>query len=322
MSQEDKVMDRVGKYFESRYKGLEHERMLPFDQFCLGKGMEAEEQKYSCQLERAKELGLTYEEWEFDLDFLEVHVWFNRAWVKVREQHRVVFKLTRGTTSTMRGLIHTLMMTRSSDNWYITSHRYKDETSRVNKTRPFALKPGPYWGCSLAQGNRKPVLRLYEYNRKAAVEYAHMWALDRNPKYYDFENLGGDCTNFCSQVLHSGGCPMNNAKTNGWYYYSLNNRSPSWTGVEFFYRFVINNRGMGPRVKEVSPSQIELGDLIQLDLSSDLAFNHCLVVVANPQSGDIGKILISCHTTDRDNYPLMFYNWRGIRYLHIMGYGQ
>jgi len=167
-----------------------------------------------------------------------------------------------------------------------------------------------------------PILSLHEYNRRAAVEYAHLWALDRNPKFYDFENLGGDCTNFCSQVLHSGECPMNNTNANGWYYYSLNKRSPSWTGVEFFYGFVMGNSGMGPRGQEVSPLQIEPGDVIQLDFSHNDAFNHCLIVVANPQPGDINRILISCHTVDRDNYPLVYYNWRRIRYMHITGYGQ
>lgn len=33
------------------------------------------------------------------------------------------------------------------------------------------------------------------YNRQAAVEYAHLWAYGRNPNYYDFHGIGGDCTN-------------------------------------------------------------------------------------------------------------------------------
>lgn len=33
------------------------------------------------------------------------------------------------------------------------------------------------------------------YNRQDAVDYALKWALSRNPKYYDFKDLGGDCTN-------------------------------------------------------------------------------------------------------------------------------
>ena len=33
------------------------------------------------------------------------------------------------------------------------------------------------------------------YNRQLAVEYAHRWAYDRNPKYYNFSGIGGDCAN-------------------------------------------------------------------------------------------------------------------------------
>lgn len=36
------------------------------------------------------------------------------------------------------------------------------------------------------------------YDRPAALAYARKWALGRNPAFLDFENLGGDCTNFIS----------------------------------------------------------------------------------------------------------------------------
>lgn len=65
------------------------------------------------------------------------------------------------------------------------------------------------------------------YNRNSAVEYARKWALGRNPKYANFDGMGGDCTNFASQCLYAGGCKMNNTPTFGWYYYSLNNRAPA-----------------------------------------------------------------------------------------------
>lgn len=42
------------------------------------------------------------------------------------------------------------------------------------------------------------------YNREKAVEYARRWAYDRNPQYYNFDPIGGDCTNFVSQCLFAG----------------------------------------------------------------------------------------------------------------------
>ena len=62
------------------------------------------------------------------------------------------------------------------------------------------------------------MLKLYPYNRKAAVAYAHHWACSRNPRFYDYENIGGDCTNFASQCLYAGTDIMNFTPVFGWYY--------------------------------------------------------------------------------------------------------
>ena len=43
------------------------------------------------------------------------------------------------------------------------------------------------------------------YDPSKAVAYAKKWAYYRNPDYYDYSNLGGDCANFVSQCLIAGG---------------------------------------------------------------------------------------------------------------------
>lgn len=161
---------------------------------------------------------------------------------------------------------------------------------------------------------------IFPYNRRTAYNYAKRWALSRNPKYYDFEHLGGDCTNFASQVLHAGGCPMNNTKGSGWYYYNLNNRAPSWTGVDFLYKFLINNKGRGPIGKEVSINEIQLGDLIQLNFDNDKTFNHSLIVVRIEEPRAPKNVFIATHTYDRFDYPLGNYAYSDIRFIHIVGY--
>ena len=47
-------------------------------------------------------------------------------------------------------------------------------------------------------------MKIIDYNRRAAVAYARRWAFARNPKYYNFDKLGGDCTNFASQCIYGG----------------------------------------------------------------------------------------------------------------------
>ena len=62
------------------------------------------------------------------------------------------------------------------------------------------------------------MIQLLPYNRRAAVAYAHKWAYTRNPAFYDFSEIGGDCTNFASQCLYAGTGIMNFTPDFGWYY--------------------------------------------------------------------------------------------------------
>ena len=82
---------------------------------------------------------------------------------------------------------------------------------------------------------------MEKYNRQKAKEYAKIWAYKRNPRYYNYDSLGGDCTNFISQCIYAGSGVMNYTKTYGWYYNNANDKSPSWTGVDFLYNFFVRS---------------------------------------------------------------------------------
>jgi len=155
------------------------------------------------------------------------------------------------------------------------------------------------------------------YDRDKAVQYAHTWAYGRNPQYYNFDNIGGDCTNFASQVLYGGGKPMNYKPTFGWYYNNVNSRTPSWSGVEFLYNFLIGDNGGAPYAKMVDYKDILYGDLIQLQFSGK-SFQHTLIVVKADNPSDINNVLVATHTNDSDYRPLSTYSWRNIRFLHIL----
>ena len=107
-------------------------------------------------------------------------------------------------------------------------------------------------------------MKIIAYDRKAAVEYARKWAYGRNPQYYNFDSLGGDCTNYVSQCLHAGGAVMNYRPVTGWFYRSANDRTASWTGVEYIYRFLTENDGLGPFGQESPVEELQEGDLVQL----------------------------------------------------------
>lgn len=82
-------------------------------------------------------------------------------------------------------------------------------------------------------------MELLPYRREAAEAYARYWAYGRNPDFYDYETIGGDCTNFASQCIYAGTGVMNFTPTYGWYYISADDKAPAWTGVVYLHNFLI-----------------------------------------------------------------------------------
>lgn len=152
------------------------------------------------------------------------------------------------------------------------------------------------------------------YNREKVYEYAKKWSYSRNPKYYNYDLIGGDCTNFVSQCIFAGYSQMNYSKNNGWYYIDGNNKSPSWTGVEFLYKFLISNKGAGPTGNETTIEKLKIGDIIQLNFDRN-KFSHSLVVIQN--SSDINNTLVATHTFDTFGKRLADYNYFRYRCIHI-----
>ncbi|MBE5812329.1 MAG: amidase [Clostridiales bacterium] len=158
-------------------------------------------------------------------------------------------------------------------------------------------------------------MKEYIYNRKGVIDYAKEWALKRNPKYFNFDNFGGDCTNFASQCIYAGCNVMNYTPTFGWYYNNSSDRTASWTGVEYLYNFLINNKSVGPFAKEISKEEIEIGDIIQLG-DSNYHFYHSPVVIKKEGS----NIFVAAHSDDTYMRNISSYKFDNIRYIHILGY--
>lgn len=159
------------------------------------------------------------------------------------------------------------------------------------------------------------------YNRLAAVQYAHKWAYGRNPAFYDYEQIGGDCTNFASQCVYAGSGIMNFEKDFGWYYIDPNNKAPAWTGVEYFSRFMTReDASVGPVAVDATISQLEPGDVVQLSFDGE-KWNHSPVVVRLLRQPALwpADVLIAAHSYDSDNRPLSTYDYQSIRFLHFTG---
>ena len=160
---------------------------------------------------------------------------------------------------------------------------------------------------------------IIPYDRAAAVRYAHRWAYGRNPRFYNFDELGGDCTNFASQCLYAGTGIMNYAPTFGWYYISPDDRAPAWTGVPYFYNFLTRaEEDSGPFGTQANLRMLMPGDFAQLRFSYDV-FGHTPVIVEVGSPPSLDNILVAAHSQDSDYRPLSTYVYQEIRFIHILG---
>ena len=165
------------------------------------------------------------------------------------------------------------------------------------------------------------MLATVSYNRERAVEYAQKWALSRNPLFFDFTGGGGNCTNFVSQCLLAGCSVMDLTPTFGWYYRSLDDRAPAWSGVEQLYDFLTGSGDFAGQLLEgpfgevaTSRAQVEIGDVVQLANSSG-DFYHTLIISALEGN----EILVCANSDNALDRPLSSYPYASLRIIHIMG---
>ena len=127
------------------------------------------------------------------------------------------------------------------------------------------------------------------YNRDNAVNYADKYSLKYNDNYKNFNNNGGDCTNFVSQCIHEGNIPLSST----WRPYT----SP-WIRVNELYYFLTRNKYA---IEVPNFSLLAKGDIIQFFSNSKGFFAHSGIIT---NILDNGEILYSCHSYDKHNYPL------------------
>ena len=160
---------------------------------------------------------------------------------------------------------------------------------------------------------------VYEYNRERAVSYARRWALSDNPCYGSFADIGGDCTAFVSQCLFAGSGVMNFTPEYGWYYVSLSDRTPAWSGVEYLYNFLTTNTERAVFGHEADISETMPGDVIQLQNESG-DFYHTVIVTSTGRIPSPQNILVASHSYNALDKILRRYPYYAFRVIHIDGY--
>jgi hypothetical protein len=128
-------------------------------------------------------------------------------------------------------------------------------------------------------------IRLKNYAGKACANYALTYFSSPNPQYCNFDQKGGDCTNFAAQALVAGGWEKNsswNAEGASCCKNILacsiqNCYTCSWTVAHEFYLYLPNsNRVIG----NTTPDKLIPGDILQQDYNNDGHIDHTMVVTS------------------------------------------
>jgi hypothetical protein len=115
---------------------------------------------------------------------------------------------------------------------------------------------------------------------------------------------------------------MNDTPDFGWYYRSVTDRAPAFTGVEPFWsfmtaspEFVSAGGNTGPFGEAVEgEEELTVGDVVQLINGEGQAYHTLLVTSTTPRG-----VRVAAHSIDAFDRPLSDYRYASARFLHLVG---
>lgn len=166
---------------------------------------------------------------------------------------------------------------------------YKNRPSEENKISEIDSLYEIFIASNFFSNSSRPERKYSNFNVTEACNYAEKFALNYNPQYKSFAGIGGDCTNFMSQILHAGGFKQ----TNTWKPYTH-----SWIRVQELYVYLTTQK-LGTKLS--SDKSLDRGCLIQFYTPSMGRFFHNGFITYKLQNNDC---LYCTHSYDKLNYPL------------------
>jgi hypothetical protein len=338
-SDEQEISALLSEYFELKYQIFHHLTMIDLSDYWIQTDTyQAEISKLQLELAHAQHYNLGIAEYEYYLEYEDwiIDPMLGTAQLKVIEGHDIVFQISKPIVSSQRNVYHRIDLERENGAWKIKLDDYDDylwrwlrttgqSPSELAQTLKVDLFNAPDISSDMDE------IKAISYNRQGAVDYVHQWALATRPynqRYYDFTDLGGDCTNFVSQAIFEGGeigmvfGGVHDVGTVGWYYYDINDRAIAWTWVDGLYNFIVNEQSLWdyklPGIK-VGYQNALAGDLIQYNWGNDTVWDHSVLIVSPKEKATEDQIhLVAGHSPDVDNYPYttMIYS-PNYRFIHI-----
>ena len=231
------------------------------------------------------------------------------------------------------GIRHTLSLTKKDDKWMVYNDWYTDcfedalqaytgdikENLTPSNPSDTTLKRLEHMPAMQHQTYKKPY-----YNREKAAAYADKYCgaawgssnnFKYNKKYKDFNGIGGDCTNFASQVLgdkEGGELPMDYTWRCEYSRFGNSQGTMAWVNADGLKNYLVYSGKGGvikrgtfkeliaplPELPNGTVGKLQLADLVCYEKKSNI--DHFGVVTGWDSHG---YPLINSHTTDRYHVP-------------------
>lgn len=255
----------------------------------------------------------------FNLTITDVE-WSGEDKVKLEllEDAVMNFSITPDVDSEHFDNYHEYTLVRLDDGgWRIAEH-YSDDNPYYNFTYDRDAGQEAYLDQFLANVAARQATRAdageevsltwdHDYDRDAAYAYMMTYAEKRNDDWDAYDDVGGNCQNFGSQVLHAGGIPMDVEGDARWFWYSNENQDYSWINVDLFIAYAGANEGYG-LVADAAPNyyDAQVGDILIL---GDNRYRHTTEICGRITDDDGATLdyLLCSNTSNYRNFPASAY---------------
>ncbi|MEV4222298.1 amidase domain-containing protein [Nonomuraea sp. NPDC049725] len=190
------------------------------------------------------------------------------------------------------------------------------QAARAPKTSPKATAPAgrepssvdrPRKGAAVAPDKlARSTEAALAWDYTAMLNYANTYWDTYNPDYRTYGGVGGDCTNFISQIVTAGGWtevgswPDSRSDNANWFYGDYTwTTSYTWPAAENWYWFAQHESARTTYLGNVW--DMLTTDVLQVDFDRDDNISHSLFVT--DRSSD-GELYLTYHSNNTHNKPL------------------
>lgn len=147
----------------------------------------------------------------------------------------------------------------------------------------------------------------HPYDRQAALKHMLTYADHRNEEWHAYDDEGGNCMNFGSQVLLAGGIPMDYSGYDCWFSEEGWGTTDSFVNVGWFMDYAACNTGYG-LVADADANYYngEVGDLL---LIGNFGLHHTTEIcgIVRDEAGQTIDYLLCSNTANYRNFPAAAY---------------